>query len=338
MNINNNDYGAYFITNEMIDTKNVMVNFDGASIDELIASLPGYSNFLITGEGSSRLFPGKHIREKLLKEKGINIIVDGGLQSKDYYLDETVIFGLSNSGKTSELIQLLEHRMTKKGNCFTVGISAYDNTPLKGLSNYYYQLTSGEEKAVAATKTVIEQTYILHVIFAKIYQLQLPDHKELGMNIEKTLNQAVDHSIIEKFTQAPLIYFAGRNNGVAEELCLKTNEILRKKSMYLEGTYLLHGVEEVMKPDELIVIVDPFENELEKCKKLLHEDIGIEILVISNKITDFPTIQIPFQEGANEYLQLVAGWNLMIESGINSGINIDKPERVRKIGNEHQTV
>ncbi len=42
------------------------------------------------------------------------------------------------------------------------------------------------------------------------------------------------------------IYFAGRNNGVAEELTLKTNEITHKKSDYLEGTYAVHGIEEVM--------------------------------------------------------------------------------------------
>jgi len=34
------------------------------------------------------------------------------------------------------------------------------------------------------------------------------------------------------------------NNGVAEELALKTNEITRKKSAFLEGTFAVHGIEE----------------------------------------------------------------------------------------------
>ncbi len=36
----------------------------------------------------------------------------------------------------------------------------------------------------------------------------------------------------------------------------------------------------------------------------------------------------------NPYVYLCAGWNLLIEIGLALGINLDKPERARKIGNE----
>jgi glucosamine--fructose-6-phosphate aminotransferase (isomerizing) len=32
---------------------------------------------------------------------------------------------------------------------------------------------------------------------------------------------------------------------------------------------------------------------------------------------------------------MAAGWNVLVEVGLKLGINIDKPERARKVGNEY---
>ena len=32
--------------------------------------------------------------------------------------------------------------------------------------------------------------------------------------------------------------------------------------------------------------------------------------------------------------EMAAGWNLLVETGLRLGVNIDKPERARKVGNE----
>ena len=56
----------------------------------------------------------------------------------------------------------------------------------------------------------------------------------------------------------------GYNDGVAEELTLKTNEITGKKSDFLEGTYVVHGIEEVMDKNDIVFVIDPMEEEIEK--------------------------------------------------------------------------
>jgi glucosamine--fructose-6-phosphate aminotransferase (isomerizing) len=33
-------------------------------------------------------------------------------------------------------------------------------------------------------------------------------------------------------------------------------------------------------------------------------------------------------------VSLCAGWNILVEIGLSLGINLDKPERARKVGNE----
>jgi glucosamine--fructose-6-phosphate aminotransferase (isomerizing) len=132
-----------------------------------------------------------------------------------------------------------------------------------------------------------------------------------------------------------MIYFAGRNNGVVEELTLKTNEITRKKSDFLEGTYAVHGIEEVMDKNELVIIVEPFESEEEKFKECLIDGVNMNVVAISTRETQFPTIRIPDGKEYKEYVELAAGWNVLVEIGIALGIDLDKPTRARKVGNEY---
>ena len=140
--------------------------------------------------------------------------------------------------------------------------------------------------------------------------------------------------IIDLLKAAPVIYFSGRNNGVAEELALKTNEIAHKMSCYLEGTYALHGIEEVMQKGEVVVVVEPFREEIEKYSKVLKERAGVNVIAISSFDTPFPTIKIPAIDGFNGYIQLLAGWNLLVAVGLANSIDIDKTIRARKVGNE----
>ena len=131
-----------------------------------------------------------------------------------------------------------------------------------------------------------------------------------------------------------MIYFAGRNTGVAEELTLKTNEITRKKSDFLEGTYAVHGIEEVMNPDEVVLVVNPFPAECQKFKEVLVDGVGMKVIALSSQETPFPTIRIPQVDGYHAVLELLAGWNVLVQVGVTLGIHLDKPTRARKIGNE----
>jgi glucosamine--fructose-6-phosphate aminotransferase (isomerizing) len=143
----------------------------------------------------------------------------------------------------------------------------------------------------------------------------------------------IDPGIIKILSDAPQIYFAGRNNGVAEELTLKTNEITRKKADFLEGTYAVHGIEEVMNPREVLVLIEPFAEEIQKFSDVLVKGVGMKIIAIDHKETPFPTIIIPGLDPYDEFLQIASGWNLLVETGIAEGINLDKPLRARKVGN-----
>jgi glucosamine--fructose-6-phosphate aminotransferase (isomerizing) len=150
---------------------------------------------------------------------------------------------------------------------------------------------------------------------------------------EEILQSAIDPEIVAAIAAAPVVYFAGRNNGVAEELTLKTNEITHKKSDYLEGTYAVHGIEEVMHADEVLIVIDPFAAEAEKFQEVLADGVRMKVIAVAAEETLFPTIRIPKVEGYDTVLQLLAGWNILVHAGVALGINLDKANRARKIGN-----
>ena len=58
----------------------------------------------------------------------------------------------------------------------------------------------------------------------------------------------------------------------------------------------------------------------------------------SSQPNPLPKILIPDADNLSGLFQPAGRWNLLVETGIalgiNLGINLDKPERARKVGNE----
>ncbi len=106
--------------------------------------------------------------------------------------------------------------------------------------------------------------------------------------LKQVLTAKIDNEITEIIKKADLIYFAGRDNGVAGELALKTNEITRKKSDFLEGTFALHGIEEVMDKNEVLIWIDPFEADQDKFHECLVKGVGINIIAVSQEKNNVP--------------------------------------------------
>jgi glucosamine--fructose-6-phosphate aminotransferase (isomerizing) len=195
-------------------------------------------------------------------------------------------------------------------------------------------LNCGNEDAVAATKSVVEQALFVDSLVRHFNQRAFPSLDGVPEGLEAALTQSIGAEIVEKAANAPTLYFAGRNNGVAEELTLKTNEITRKKSDFLEGTYGVHGIEEVMEAGDVLVLVDPFPQEEIKFETCLAEGVGMTVLAISSRPTRFPTLTVPDLGTWTPMAELCLGWNLLVEIGLHLGIDLDKPERARKVGNE----
>ncbi len=333
MNLSDAKYSRFSLVQEMMHTPEVVERFDPESTTEFLP-LAKSGRVFLTGEGSSRIFPAKNLIYTALRNGyDATIVTDGAAQAMEYDLAEMTVFVASNSGKTKEGVALIRH-LKERGHAKVCGVIANAGTPIEEESDSHYLLTCGPEQAVAATKSVVEQALFYDVLFRRAYGKALPDFQRLADAMRKALQAPIPEEMAGKLHAATTLYWAGRNNGVAEELTLKSNEITRKKSDYLEGTYAVHGIEEVMQPTDIVVLVSPFPSEQDKFKEVLEKGVGLPVFAIDSASTPFPTFEVQAYPEFQPYIELAAGWNLLVEIGVRLGINLDKAERARKVGNE----
>ncbi len=330
-------YNKYALCREMLDTIDVINNFDASQTKDIATAIAAAGKLMMTGEGSSRIFPAKNaIRKALAWGANLQTVTDGSRQAMTYDLAEFAVFCASNSGRTKEVI-LLAKKMAAAGNKNVFGVSANAGTLLEAECAQMLVLKCGWENAVAATKSVAEQALVYQAIMSQITGRDMSaDMAGLGDKMNEAMTMTIDPAIIEKVTKAETIYFAGYNDGVAEELTLKTNEITRKKSDFLEGTYAAHGIEEVMDASDVVFVIDPIEEEIAKFQEVLVEGVGLTIVAIADRDTPFPTIKVQSAGEMAPFVYLAAGWNVLVEIGLALGIDLDKPERARKVGNEFE--
>lgn len=316
---------TFGLIEDMRETPALMRGFDPAPMRDWAAQIGAAARVFITGEGSSRIFPAKNMIDLARRHDHPWVLAtEGARQAAEYPLDGWTLVGASNSGRTRELIALFEQHPG------SFGITSTAQSPLTRTAAQGHVLSNGGEKAVAATKSVVEMALCYQALLDAALCTQ---RSRAADAMENILSTTPPQQIIDTLSAATQIYFAGRNNGVAEELRLKCNEITRKKSDYLEGTYALHGIEEVMTAQETVILIEPFQQEIEKYQAVLEKGAGVQVLALSSAPTPFPTLHIPAVENFNGYLQLAAGWTVLAATGIACGIDIDTPKRARKVGN-----
>ena len=342
MNLTDPKYNSFALVREMLETPAVIGRFDYGQTKNLAQTIKQTGKLFLSGEGSSRIFPAKHFIDKV-HQFGVDLCVatEGSRQCMDYDLTKWSVVAASNSGQTGETISLFA-KLKQEGHQQRFAVTANPEGKIKEFANETIVLSCGKEDAVAATKSVAEQALIYFSLLCVLTGCDAPNCEECTkmskqMETFGTQIMSVEHdpAMIAVLAQAGTIYWAGRNNGVAEELTLKTNEIARKKSDFLEGTYLLHGIEEIMQPNDVVVLVDPFEAEWERINMRYVDAINLKLIAIAPRQTPFDTIVIPELKGYDAFLQLLAGWNLLVQIGVALNINLDKPQRARKVGNEY---
>jgi len=336
MNLTDSKYNAFALVREMLETSALMSQFDFSKTKKIAEQIKKTGKLFLSGEGSSRIFPAKNFIDQV-RRSGFDLAVatEGSRQVMEYDLSKWAVCASSNSGQTAETIDLLS-KLRREEHQQRFAVTANPQGKIIEFANESIVLSCGKEEAVAATKSVVEQALVYQSMLCNMINCECPKSAKQATPLGEQI-LSVEHApaMIDALAQAGTIYWAGRNNGVAEELTLKTNEITRQKSDFLEGTYLLHGAEEIMQPNDVIVLVDPFEAEWRRIQQRYVDAIGMKLIAIAPKPTPFETIVVPTLKGYDGYLQLFAGWNLLVQTGVARGVNLDKPQRARKIGNEY---
>lgn len=335
MNSHHETYNRFALCREMLETPRIMQNFRPENVAPIAEVFKDSSALMLTGEGSSRIFPAKRSRAAALRTAAPGLVpqTEGSTQALEYNLADYAVLGASNSGRTKELVRLFR-ALKKAGHPKLCAVTANSSTPLEDEAKATLVLSCGKEDAVAATKSVVEQGLAVQALMCLLSGRTFPDVRPGAKAVEEVLTMPVPQQFVSAMASARSIFFVGRNDGVAEELTLKTNEIVRRPSDFLEGTYAAHGIEEIMVKEDVVILVNPFPEEEEKFKECLIDGVGMPVMAIASRDTLFPTMKVPDVPEWQEYIQLAAGWNLLVEAGIKADVNLDKPRRARKVGNE----
>ena len=331
---NEEKYTKFALVREMMESPEIIRRFNLKDTENVVEQIKQTGKVLFSGEGSSRMFPSKNAIAWAMKARiGLDLVTEGSYQAGEYDLNDFVVFAASNSGRTKETVTLFD-KLRKAGHKRLFGLTANRNTKLQELSNQAFIISCGKEDAFAATKSCVEQALFYQSLLAQVQGKSFSDKlNALADAFEDALTVLVDPAITEAVAGAETVYFAGRNDGVAEELTVKVNEIVRKKSGFLEGTDYMHGAQEVMNPNDVVILIDPYKSELEKTKEVLIEEVGLKVFTVAAEETIFPTVKVKDVDGLTNYLFIAAGWNILVEAGISLSINLDEAERARKVGN-----
>ncbi|MBT8403084.1 MAG: sugar isomerase, partial [Gemmatimonadetes bacterium] len=131
MNATDSRYSRFALCREMLDAVGVVERFDPAVTAEAAATIADVGRLLLTGEGSSRIFPAKNaIRKALTWGADLWIATEGSRQAATYDLAKFAVFGASNSGRTAEVIAVLK-RLADAGNPHRFGLTANEDTLLE---------------------------------------------------------------------------------------------------------------------------------------------------------------------------------------------------------------
>ena len=107
MNLKDSKYSKYALVQEMMDTIKVVKNFNSKQTEKITQEIKSVGKLLLTGEGSSRIFPAKNaIRNSLRWGLDLHLVTDGSRQSAQYDLSKFAVFHASNSGRTKEVVLL----------------------------------------------------------------------------------------------------------------------------------------------------------------------------------------------------------------------------------------
>ncbi|SRR5574344_805316 len=243
---------------------------------------------------------------------------------------------ITQSGETTDTLEAL--KKAQKLGIKTLCLTNKEHSSIWNLADYQINCMAGEEKSIAATKSLTAQMICLTVLALQYAQLKNKDY-EKGLkavqNLPKIVEKTLDlHEKIKPFAQKLSVFpniiitADGMLYAIAKEAALKI-----KETSYLNVTAqilgeFMHGHVAVLNNKAALIYISP-DNISELALKNLGKiktDYNPEILIIGKDIgfkveNDIEKI----------FSNLITVQLLALEIAQNLGKNVDKPIGLRKV-------
>jgi fructoselysine-6-P-deglycase FrlB-like protein len=308
-------------------------NFDSDRVKNFLSKIK--LPVLVGAMGSSYYLPSGRA-QSLISNLKTNSKIRFTLASEGYAVRKNNFENLlliSNSGKTREVVSLAETFAKDK----VFAVTSDKNSDLAHVAKNIYELKSGKEKAVAATKSIIEQSIICESLVRLAEGKGLPENKEL-LKVAQAMRQnkdiEVDSKLLILISGARTVYFAGGSNGIGEEIALKFSELAKKKSKFIPGTQILHGTEEVIEKGDVVFLLfaNQYSDYMDRFKQM-KQKTGCHFVAIGEncEFADFNP-KIKLVSGYRPYCILAYFWNILTRFALVKGYSLDKGDKISKVG------
>lgn len=237
----------FFIEKEIEEIPKVLRKRKKVSLKKISSLLE--EPILITGISSSIDLPGWGI-EEMADKLGINVKVRYANEVSKF--SANTVIALSASGETEETIEALKKTKAK----IKIAITGKKDSTLAKSANYVIPIISGEYLSDIATKSVVEQYYIVNQLISERFGDYEPITENEIKQIEKNLKLEFPNEVIDKFLRTKRVVIVG-SRGLSEEVETKFEEVTRTQAEAILGPLIFYSAIEVLTQGEIILVIEP---------------------------------------------------------------------------------
>lgn len=249
-----------------------------------------------------------------------------------------LVIAISQSGQSPDLIKYLQ--AAKLGGVTTLSLTNDSNSPLAKSADHHLDLSAGEEKAVAATKSYTAQLFT-SLLLATMWSGKESDYT----NLEKTAEDLVKREselkpILEELNSDTQIVVIGRGYSYAnaKELALKIQETSQIAVQGMSAADYLHGPIAAVDSETRVFLFLPNSSNSEglvktvaKLRERTSHLIWIgsgELAVGSEKVLSGSAVG---SEAAATVLDAILLQKIALRFAEKNGFNPDSPEGLSKV-------
>ena len=259
--------------------------------------------------------------------------------------DKMLYIFITQSGETSDTNKAL--MKAKEYNLKTLCITNAENSSIWKLSDYKINCRAGQEKSIAATKSLTAQMLCTTLLVLKYAQIKgidvsyyLKDLKTLPLAINSTLalrNNIHKHAKILQAYKNIIVSADGMAYALARESALKIKETTyRNVNSYILGEFM-HGHVAIMNEKSAMIYIATSDLSYTSTKNLnkIKKDYKPFIFLIGNsndKINVNVNINVNIESWLVKSFAIVVISQLFaLEMALKMGHNVDKPKGLEKV-------
>jgi glucosamine--fructose-6-phosphate aminotransferase (isomerizing) len=264
------------------------------------------------------------------------------LYHKALKLEGALILGISQSGQSPDIVSVLEE--ARRQGRPSVAVTNDPNSPLAQAAQFDLDLQTGQEKAVAATKTYTASLVAMALLsnalekdkaaFAEIQRLPA----QVQEAVEQTMQQTIRMERY-RYMQHGAVIGRGYNYSTAFEVALKIKELTGITTVPYSSADFLHGPVASLTAGYPVFAIAPqgvmagdMAAIIAKAKAAV-----AELVVISDlqELLSQAQLPLPIPQGVPEWLSpivsVIPGQILAWQMALSRGLDPDKPKNLSKV-------